>query len=197
MPKRWTLTKESFDTLLTWLDPDRELAGRKYEDIRHSLVKIFTWRGVHDAEGLADETINRVAEKIQELKADYLGDPALYFYGVAKKLLLEYSRTVQQQVPLPEELAAPSLPTDAPDAESATSERMLECLEACLEELSTENREILVSYYSKERQAKIDFRKELAEELGVSVNHLRVRVHRIRASLHECITRCLGRKLQR
>ena len=47
--------------LLEWLDPNLDLAGEKYEEIRRGLIKIFGYRGCSDAEGLADETINRVA----------------------------------------------------------------------------------------------------------------------------------------
>jgi hypothetical protein len=64
MVKRRTLTEESFESLLSWLAPERESAGRRYEDIRQALVKIFTWRGIPEAEDMADETINRVAQKV-------------------------------------------------------------------------------------------------------------------------------------
>ena len=81
--KEWDLTQENFDQLLAWLDPNREQAGRRYEDIRRKLVKIFVSRGCIIAEELADETINRVAMKVHEIVDTYTGDPALYFYGVA------------------------------------------------------------------------------------------------------------------
>ena len=58
MNKDWILTQESFDALLNWLDPRREEAGQKYEDIRLRLIKIFTCRGCLEPEDLADETIN-------------------------------------------------------------------------------------------------------------------------------------------
>ncbi len=191
MPKRRTLTQESFETLLMWLAPDREQAAEKYENIRHSLIKIFTWRGLNDAEGLADETINRVAAKVQGIRATYSGEPALYFYGVAKKIIHEYYRTVQQLVPLMEELSTTPLLTGELEDKSDISDREYECLKACLEKLSPENREFILSYYSKVKQAKIDHRKELAKQLGIGVNHLRVRAHRIRATLEKCIIDCL------
>ena len=34
MNKDWELSQEDFDALLDWLDPDREQAGIKYEQIR-------------------------------------------------------------------------------------------------------------------------------------------------------------------
>ena len=45
-PRRgWDLNQEAFDELLAWLNPDRERAGRKYEDIRQRLIRIFMHRG--------------------------------------------------------------------------------------------------------------------------------------------------------
>jgi DNA-directed RNA polymerase specialized sigma24 family protein len=186
MSKRWTLTQERFDTLLTWLHPDREKAAEKYENIRQSLIKIFTWRGVTDAEGLADETINRVTQKIHELRATYSGDPALYFYGVAKKIIHEHQR-MPKTVPLDvDQLSYPSL-TDEPK----TSKIAYDCLDKCLAELSPANREIFLSYYAQKKLGKIDHRKVLAGKLGIDVNALRVRVHRIRLALERCIKACL------
>jgi hypothetical protein len=52
MNKNWVLSQEAFDALLDWLDPDREQAGIKYEQIRLRLIKIFTGRGCSDAEDL-------------------------------------------------------------------------------------------------------------------------------------------------
>jgi hypothetical protein len=63
----WTLTQEGFDGLLTWLSPDREQAGRKYEEIRLRLIKIYTRRGCTTPEELADEVFNRVTKKLPEI----------------------------------------------------------------------------------------------------------------------------------
>lgn len=189
MPKRWTLTQESFETLLVWLNPDRERAAEKYEEIRQSLIKIFTWRGVTDAEGLADETINRVTQKIQDLRGTYSGDPALYFYGVAKKILLESRRTPKQMVPLDKDQLSYLSTAD----ESDTSNKVYDCLHKCLAELSPANRENFLNYYSVKKQEKINHRKVLAAELGIEVNALRVRMHRIRSALEHCIEACLRR----
>ncbi len=92
MKKEWFLTQEAFDALLAWLDPDREAAALKYETVRLRLIKIFACRGCSEAEDLADETINRVTSKLPEIQASYTGEPARYFYGVANKIHLEYTR---------------------------------------------------------------------------------------------------------
>src|SRR5215510_6101916 len=89
---KWELNQESFDSLLQWLSSDREQAGRRYEDIRGRLIKIFGSRGCAEPDLLADETINRVAKRVEEIVRTYEGDPALYFYGVANKIHMEQLR---------------------------------------------------------------------------------------------------------
>lgn len=187
MSKRWTLTQEDFERLLTWLDLDREKAAVKYEEMRRSLIKIFTWRGAPEAEDLADETFNRVTRRLPTIVESYIGDPARYFYAVANNVFKEYERMRKTQVPLGGREPAVSPPIDEPD----TSEREDECLNRCLGQLSPENRELILSYYLEDKQTKIDHRKELAHRLNIEINALRVRVYRIRAALEQCIERCL------
>ena len=182
------MTQEDFDTLLDWLGPDRERAGLKYEEIRGNLVKIFSWRCYHDAEDLADEVMNRVASKVKDLAAVYVGDPALYFYGVAKKIVLECERREEHE-PLTPQMSAACDPALEDEADEGA--RLRECLQACLRKLSSEDRGLILSYYQKSKQEKIDYRKALAEELGIDANALRVRVYRIRAGLKTCIRACV------
>jgi RNA polymerase sigma factor (sigma-70 family) len=181
-----TITQEHFDSLLSWLDVDREQAGTKYEQLRRSLIMIFTWRGLSDAEDLADETINRVARRVQELIPAYRGEPSLYFYAVAKKLLQESARKQRQQLPIDQAVLI------APDSEeSDRSEQHYDCLRKCLKELSAPNRKLIESYYLKEKTNKVHHRREIAKRLNVAPNALRVRMYRIRAALEKCIENCL------
>lgn len=188
MSKQQTITQEKFDELLAWLDPDRAKAGNRYEEIRRSLIKIFTWRGCSDAEGMADETINRVAQKAQEFRAGYVGDPAAYFYGVANRLTKEYQRYAKTQVSLDDAKSPVTFPVEEPEEDL---EREYECLHKCLRQLTPETREMVLSYYLKDKQAKIHHRKDLARQLGIEANTLRVKMYRIRAALEECIENCL------
>jgi DNA-directed RNA polymerase specialized sigma24 family protein len=178
MNKNWVLTEERFDALLAWLDSDREIAGQKYEDIRRGLIKMFISNGRHCVEDLADETINRVADKLSEIRDNYQGNPSLYFYGVAKKIVYEDRRRVPPQIP------APTWTSDDIDPE-------YECLERCLQELTSENRELVLQYYQDEKKIKIDNRRRLADKLGIALNALRIRAYRIRNSLESCVRTCL------
>jgi DNA-directed RNA polymerase specialized sigma24 family protein len=179
MNKNWVLTQELFEDLLGWLDPNREAAGEKYEDIRRGLIKIFTNNGRHYVEDLADETINRVSSKLDQIKAEYHGDPARYFYGVAKNIVHEDRRR-----PLPPPLPMPAWDSDDVDPE-------FECLERCLQQLTVEHRELVIEYYQDEKKAKIDRRRKLAKRLGIALNALRIRAYRIRSSLESCVRTCV------
>ena len=174
------LTQEAFDQLLDWLDPDREEAGKKYEAIRLRLIKIFTCRGCLDPESLADKTIDRVSTKIATL-ADYQGDKALYFYGVAQNVFLESLR----------KKPAPPPPQPPIEVDKQAEERQFECLESCMDGLSEENRRLVIEYYSDTGTRKIFRRRSLADEMGVTVNALRIRAHRLRTQLKVCVFSCI------
>ena len=178
MNKNWSLSQEAFDALLDWLDSDRELAGVKYEQIRSRLIVFFAGRGCINAEDLADETINRVTNKVNEIQKEFDGDPALYFYGVAKWVYTEYLRrkTPQSQSAL---------------TDSARAELEYRCLERCIARLSEEDRGLLLKDYGAKGQTQAERRKALADELGITLNALRIRVYRIRAALKECIEKCI------
>jgi len=169
--------------MLIWLDGDRERAGEKYERIRQKLIRIFTCRGCANPEELTDETINRVTRKIQDIADTYEGDPALYFYGVAQRVHLESVRKKPDVDPLP--------PPDPPEQ----VEREYSCLERCMEQLPPKSRELVLQYYQQDKRAKIDNRKELADRLGIALNALRIRAHRIRSSLQVCMQECLGQEM--
>jgi len=179
MKKDWALTKESFDALLAWLDSNPESAAAKYEVIRSRLIKVFVCRGCQQAEDLTDETIDRVARKLDEIRTTFTGEPLRYFYGVANKVHLEYLR----RKPAP----APPAPVDDQDE----IEREYDCLERCIQKLSADNRELVLQYYQEDKQAKIDNRKRLADQLGIALNALRIRACRIRATLLECVQKCV------
>jgi len=193
MPRESPVPPESFEEILAWLNPDREVAAAMYVQLRHDLAKIFTFRGCADPEGLTDEVFDRVAKKIEEVRPTYVGDPRLYFRAVANNLVKEDLKKAKTQVSLEgTELREPTTIESGED----NAEDMEECLRSCLQKLSAENRKLIVEYFAKEKQAKIDHRSELAQQFRISVENLRVKVYRIRVSLQGCIERCLKGKVQ-
>ena len=68
-----------------------------------------------------------------------------------------------------------------------------EYLDKCRQRLEDpEDRDVILKYYEKEKRAKIDHRKQLADSLGITLNSLRMRIHRINAILQKCIVDCLN-----
>src|SRR5438105_15347433 len=172
------LKQNEFDQLLGWLDPDRERAGQLYEKIRWRLIAILASRGCSQAEELADETIDRVSRRVADIQATYVGDPAIYFLGVMNNVHHEYlKRPVLRLIEIADD--------------SDERERTHLCLDNCLEKLAPHSRQIIERYYAESKQAKIDLRKRIAREFGLSLNTLRLRALRIRAKLQICIKQCL------
>ncbi len=167
---------EAFEKLLRWLHPDRDKAGEKYEKIRLRLIRVFACRGCCEAEDLSDETINVVLSKIDWLTANYVGDPALYFYGVAKRI---------HSKPKP----LPNIPP--PEPEPPELEQVCSYLDDCLDILASAERDLVLRYHQGDKQDKIRNRKKLAEELKISRNALRIKVCHIHARLRECVERRL------
>lgn len=190
MVKLWTPSQDDFERLLNWLDPaDRDRAGEKYELIRQSLIRTFIWRGCHKPEELADETINRVMKKLPVVIETYENDPALYFYGIGRNVLKECYREVAAHQPMNE---SKRLNVSKQSDESEQRERVFGCLDACLEKLTESSRVLVLHYYEVQGMAKVSFRQNLAEEMGLATNALRVRVHRIRTQLQTCVSACLN-----
>ena len=168
-------TKEAFEQLLRWLDSDRDRAGEKYVKIRSRLIRIFSARGCCTPEDLADQTLNVVTSKIDKLIENYVGDPALYFYGVAKNIYREY---------LKKNLRPPVPP---PDPTPPEVEETCRFLDECLRREHPDDQDLVLRYQEGEKHEKIKNRKKLAEELKITLNALRIRVCHIHSRLRKCI----------
>lgn len=181
-----TITQDPFDALLEWLDPDREKAGQRYEIIRAGLIRIFVSKGLSDAEHYTDEAIDRVVKRLPEIQAKYVGDPARYFHGVARNLILEAGRR--------REVATDVLPLRITHevARSDTSE----CLSKCLKLLPADKQEFILDYHLYQGHAKVENHRQMADELSISEGALRTRAHHLRVSLEKCVLECIAQSRQ-
>jgi DNA-directed RNA polymerase specialized sigma24 family protein len=179
--RQFAITEQSFDSLLAWFDSNRESAGRKYELIRSGLIRIFVSKGFSDAEDLADETINRVTVRLPEIRNGYVGEPARYFHGVARNIILETRRRKEVPSDVILERASPT---------TNTSEEY-GCLTDCLKLLPPEKRELILDYHLYRGHAKIEHHKVMADELSITEGALRTRAHHMRVSLEKCVLQCI------
>lgn len=188
-----TINQSGFDGLLAALDGDREAAGRKYEELRASLVRFFEWRGDHTPEEHADETLDRVAGKFAAGAEgrEEIRDLTGYCIGVARLLLHEVYREQERRKKILRDLPAAREVATAPDEVANDAEARLECLRRALASLSPSDRELILRYYHGEKSAKIENRKRLAECRQVSAGNLRMQALRLRQSLEAAVGKCL------
>jgi DNA-directed RNA polymerase specialized sigma24 family protein len=58
-------------------------------------------------------------------------------------------------------------------------------------ELPAQSQSVILAYYEEKGIAKIRHRKKIAEELGIPVTALRLRVFHMREQLSRCLLECL------
>ena len=176
-----------FTRLLARLDPDPERAGEEYERLRFTLEKFFDWRGAWPPEECADETLDRLARKLEtEVQ---IQDVRSYAYGIARLVFLEWQRR-PTPVSLADEPRAARLAAPVAVGADDEDERFQACFSRCLGELPAESRSLVLEYYAAERRAKIDNRRRLARTFGITESALRNRMQRVRARLERCVQAC-------
>lgn len=192
----WTLTSETFQRLLDWLDAGASSDGLKYLEMRRRLVAYFDRKNCPTPDELADETLNRVARRLEEEGAIEGDAPARYCYIVARFVFMEHLRAMQKGNALANDLRQRSYADElgAAEADDAREikEQRLNCLEQCLNKLEAASREVIARYYVGKARVKIEHRRALAEELGITLNALSIRACRIRDRLEACVRECVG-----
>jgi DNA-directed RNA polymerase specialized sigma24 family protein len=191
-----TPTQGSFQSFLRWLDQGTDSGGKTYLEMQRRLVAYFDRKNCRAADELADETLARVAQKLQEKGEITDLSPPHYCYVTARFVFLEYLRHAKGTDVALEQISFSSRPSLAavsplPDP-AADKERMLECLGLCLKKLSSFDSELILEYYQGERQEKIQRRRRLGERLGLSANALTIRACRIRDRVERCVRSCWG-----
>src|SRR5215467_5865016 len=160
------LSEKAFFRLLARLNADPLLAGEEYEKLRARLMYFFERRGCRVSAELSDETINRVARKVEE--GVKINDVFRFSYGVARLVLLEHWNDPKRDWDqLDERLSSPKSDRELDD-------HRLECMEKCLRALPPEERDLIIKNCSRDKSGKED----LARSLELTINALRIRVFR-------------------
>ncbi|HQU82714.1 MAG TPA: hypothetical protein PKY59_06305 [Pyrinomonadaceae bacterium] len=115
-----------------------------------------------------------------KIDEEIIENKTAYVYGVAKFVYLESLRKEKNHLNI-DEMDYAEKPKDF------GSEN---CLEKCLKELPSEKRDLILDYYSEEKQAKIDLHKQISEKLNLSKTALRMKILRIKQKLKNCLEEC-------
>jgi DNA-directed RNA polymerase specialized sigma24 family protein len=183
---KWVLSQSAFQSLLSWLDEDNETAGQRYIEIRRRLVQYFDRKNCSYPHELADETLNRVARRLEGEGKITGSTPSQFCFNTARYIFLESLRHRKHHESLDESSVVPS-----ESNEGEWEQHSSDCLERCLQTLDPEDRNLIIGYYQGDRSIRIKNRKLVAAKLGVSMNALSIRACRIRIKLASCIRKCM------
>lgn len=184
------LREQTFGRLLAWLDQGVNTNGQSYLAIRERLRGYFDRKNCLNPDELADETLNRVARRLDEEGGNIETEtPAKYCYIVARFVFMEYLRANEKETAALDNVGRRDA-TAMSDEDRDRKEKLLECLDRCTAELESSQRELIFGYYSGEQRAKIENRRSLAQTLGITVNALSIRACRIRDKLESCVKEC-------
>jgi RNA polymerase sigma factor (sigma-70 family) len=190
LKREWSLHHGAFRRLLEWLDEGADSHGANYLEIRRRLSAYFCRKNCLSADDLADETLTRVARRLEE-EGSIPDPPARYCYIVAKFVFLEYRRRDGSvQVRLEDRPFGPLHAEAQPDSER--KQKLLDRLDQCLAKLEGRHRALILEYYCGDAREKIERRRSLADRLGLTVNALSIRACRIREKLEACVKMWAG-----
>lgn len=187
------LREQTFRRLLAWLDQGVNTNGQSYLAIRERLLAYFDRRNCLNADDLADETLNRVARRLDEEGGNIETEaPAKYCYIMARFVFMEYLRANETEFAALADMGRQANAMSPEDRDR--KEKMLECLDRCAAKLEVTQRELIFGYYVGEQRLKIENRRSQAQTLGISVNALSIRACRIRDKLESCVKECASRE---
>ncbi|MFL6255020.1 MAG: RNA polymerase sigma factor [Pyrinomonadaceae bacterium] len=164
------------DKLFQLLEPDSRSIEEGFRQCRFKLVKFFAWRYCEDPDNLADETVSRLLKNVRDGQVISADNPYSYVYAIAVNVFKEYLRAKKKG----------AAQTDLSEARDVVIQQEADdCKRQCFEQLPSEKRELLERYYQDD-----DSREDIAKEQGLSLNALRLKVHRIKQGLKRCREDC-------
>ncbi len=160
--------------------------------MRERLVAYFDRKNCIASDDLADETLERVARRLEEEDVIESESPARYCYITARFVFMEHLREAKRNNQAVVEMQQiHDYENVLLDEAAAEKEARHRCLDTCLEQLESMPRQIITRYYVGQERTKIDNRRALAESLGITINALSIRACRIREKLEKCARECL------
>ena len=166
--------------ILTFLCPDDpEEAGRRYLGLQKKLEGYFRTRGLADPTAAADETLDRADKMIAE--GTEVSNVDNLCLGIARLIMTE-------DWPFNNRESSAFLQFLEQHSQATGDVDRFSLMRSCLDQLPQSSRNLLNSYCGAPTgPAGAKYRRELAEQLGLKVPELRVRVTRLRRDLDDCV----------
>jgi DNA-directed RNA polymerase specialized sigma24 family protein len=170
--------KDDFEEFLSRFEADALSYEARYKRLRKKLSKFFAWRYTTDPEGLADETIARLVNKLTSGEGSSIIKPYAYVYTIAHHVFQEYQRDQTKREKITVELI---------HQDSQVINDGFDCQKYCFNALAPENRDLLENYYADDES-----KQALAENLEITLNALRILIFRLKRDLKKCRKKCLA-----
>jgi DNA-directed RNA polymerase specialized sigma24 family protein len=176
--------RDGWRRLLATFDLEPARAAERYRRARLRVIERLRARRCPDAEAIADEAFERAARRLGGGEV-VRGEIEHYVNGIARLVALEAGRKAQR---------LRSLDRDPPDHRSYLDEdpAIDPVLERCLDDLGPDGRALLIAYHTGDGAERIAARRRLADQLGIGLNALRIRAHRLRGQLELGVRRALA-----
>jgi DNA-directed RNA polymerase specialized sigma24 family protein len=172
----------AFDKLLQALEPGALAPRDSFRRFRLRVVRFFVYKRCEDPENLADETISRLIKNIhsgQQISSEH---PFNYVRAIAQNVFYEDVRAKQKS----------GIQTDIDELQDIPApEGTEDCWTLCLAQLSPDKRELLEHYFLDSIDS-----EQFAREKGLTINALRLTVHRYKKALKLCVENCIKRLSQ-
>lgn len=184
--------REEFHAFLRALDPDPDRGAEAFELLKRNLANFFRAGNCDDEFDLAYETFERVIAKVPDISSKDPAEIKRILFGFARNVRRENLKR-QRNLRFVGEEALESVGVTPSEIEEQVSSRS-DCLRACLESMSDDDRELVVKYFSRDGREKIEIRKKIADADGIQLSYLHTKVCRLKKRLRECILRCMAKK---
>jgi RNA polymerase sigma factor (sigma-70 family) len=188
---KWVPTEETLKKLIAAFSENPEKAAQGYELARSKLIRYFERHVGAVSERCADEALDRAMRRIDEGKQ--ISNLMAYLYKIASNIVFEMHR--EDEIIRKAVKTLPTL-TLSPKLDDEDSPKQT-CFDECLEQLPEKDRTLIVEYYEEEGHTKIVHHKQMAARLGIQLNALRIRVHRIRVRLEADVKACVKLRTER
>jgi DNA-directed RNA polymerase specialized sigma24 family protein len=172
--------------LLNALDPDTDRAVHLYRSLQQRIARFLRINNASDPESLADEVIDRLANRLITTDSNDIGSPQAFALGIARNVLHEDHRKQRREERAATEWATFTLANQGHD------EDLLRDLDQCMSMMRDDQRRLLQTYYQWSGREKIEHHRLLSEQLGLTLNALRNRLLRARTELDKCIHKRRG-----
>ena len=159
--------------------------AQSIESLGQQLRRYFRYHCPEYFEDLAQETLLRVTASL-ESKKETPADFEAFAVGIARNVYSEYVRKAVRERRL-----VKGLEVFPPPYWDTQSELKHHCLDRCIDALPAKDRELLERYYFMVNgKQKPVTRESLAMSHSMSLNALRLTIHRIKDRLAGCVSSC-------